>query len=433
MVALDFHGDQSLRRELREEEEFVLSRGREHEARIANELGWPEPEYRTGDFAAGAEQTLTLLRRKVVGVSQGVLCEGELLGIPDLLRRESGASELGEHHYVVGDIKSSARVRGDQLLQVSFYSRMLARLQGLQPEYGFLIMKDGREERFDLEDYAPVLEDLLQRVADLRTDASAARPFHSRACDTCRWSEVCGPELVAKEDLSLISGMTAGIRQTLEAAGLDRCPALAEASVEGLARTTRLEVALVRRLKAAAQTYLAAKPRLERRSKLESLAGAGILHFLTDPYEDRVLFMGLLLDKEGNPEIHTRCPQSREEERQAFEEMVGRVPGRTRLLHYGTAIPRWWETQTHRRTSSLSLEKRMLDLARQLRGAAIYPAPIFGLAEHVRFGLDRDPHRSGRASASALYAGGDQGQEWLLNKGRSDLLDLLALKAEFLR
>ena len=74
----------------------------------------------------------------------------------------------------------------------------------------------------------------------------------------------------------------------------------------------------------------------------------------------------------------------------------------------------------------------MIDLARLLRGAAIYPAPIFGLAEHVRFGLDRDPHRLGRADAAALSGQGSAGHEWLMNKGRGDLEDMMALKEQLL-
>ena len=60
-VALDLHEDRSRRRRLRDDEEFVLRRGREHEARVVAGLGWPEPEYDRGDFATGAAATAAML------------------------------------------------------------------------------------------------------------------------------------------------------------------------------------------------------------------------------------------------------------------------------------------------------------------------------------------------------------------------------------
>ena len=115
-VALDLSEDRSLRRPLRDDEEMVLARGREHEARIVAELDWPEPEYPPRDFEAGAAATRALLADGVPGVLQGVLLGSDRLGIPDLLRREEGPSAFGDWHYVVGDVKSSSRARGDQVL-----------------------------------------------------------------------------------------------------------------------------------------------------------------------------------------------------------------------------------------------------------------------------------------------------------------------------
>lgn len=127
-VALEFHGDSSLRRALRDDEEFMLARGRAHEAEYVARLGWPEPAYQRGDFVAGAAATRALLASGAEGVLQGVLVElvdgrPDLVGIPDLLRRADGASAFGDFHYEVGDVKSSSRPRGDQILQLSLCTR----------------------------------------------------------------------------------------------------------------------------------------------------------------------------------------------------------------------------------------------------------------------------------------------------------------------
>src|SRR5690606_1033748 len=95
-VALDLHGDRALRRPLREEEELVLQRGRDHAERIVATLGYATPRHPERDFEAGAAATRELLGQGVQGVLQGVLRNptDRRLGIADLLRREDGASEL---------------------------------------------------------------------------------------------------------------------------------------------------------------------------------------------------------------------------------------------------------------------------------------------------------------------------------------------------
>ncbi|HLU40408.1 MAG TPA: TM0106 family RecB-like putative nuclease, partial [Planctomycetota bacterium] len=218
---LDLHEDRSRRRALREAEELSRQRGRELEALRTAGLGYAEPSYERDDYGAGAAQTLALLRQGVAGVTQGVLADGGFLGIPDLLRREPGASALGDFHYVVGDVKSSAGARADQALQVAFYARLLEKVQGRPPSYGFLWLKDGREQRLPLADLQPVLDDVLERIAELaaaRADARRERPFFQAGCRRCHWSDLCLAELRAREDLSLLAGMTRGLRATLEAA-----------------------------------------------------------------------------------------------------------------------------------------------------------------------------------------------------------------------
>ena len=142
-MALDFHGDRELKRRTPTEvEEFVLRRGRDLEDRMTADMGWPTPSFPERDFEAGATATLELLRDGCAMACCRVSCSKRSgWAIPDLLRREDGDSDLGGHHYVVGDIKSSAAARGDQILQVMFYSRLLrASCKGRAPDYAYLVL-----------------------------------------------------------------------------------------------------------------------------------------------------------------------------------------------------------------------------------------------------------------------------------------------------
>ena len=428
-VALDLHEDRSSRRALTEVEEFVRRRGMDWESRFTADLGYSEPEFPRGDFAAGAEQTVRFLREGVPGVCQGVLLEENRLGIPDLLRREVGESKLGEFHYVVGDIKSSGRPRSDQVLQVAFYSDILASVQGRDPGYGYLILKDGREERFELRDFAAALAQVEGRARALGTDPSGSRPFLGPSCSRCHWSERCLPQLERADDLSLVQGMTPGLRTTLERSGVVDCGGLLSMAVESVSRRSHLEPTLLRRLVAGAKAHAAGRPLPQKRSRQLEVGSAAVLHCLSDPFADRMLFFGVQYPAEPGGESWSVCPPDRKSELSEFTSLLDRLPKRTPLLHYGETLPRWFSDAARDFSGRPKVEARFIDLARRLRGASVFPGPVFGFAQHVEHGLGTDPHREGEADAAGMWAQRPEGREWLAHKGRSDLGDLCRLVA----
>ncbi len=429
-VALDLVGDRDLKRELLPHEEFVLKRGRDHEDVIVEELGWPEPEFERGDWAQGAARTAEMLREGIEGVSQGILLGDDRLGIPDLLRREPGASDLGDFHYVVGDIKSSAAPRSDQILQVVFYSGMLAELQGREPDYGYLVLKDGREERFEIADYAPAMRQVERELDAIRSAPDDVRPFFGMACESCSWSDVCVPTLQDQDDLSLLPGVTPALRSTLESADVRTCTALASSDVAQVASASRLEPALVQRLQTSARARSDRTTLWAERSATPR-EDAALLHVLTDAFADRVLYFGVLHPADEDGEIRDAVPATRDDEWSAFQEVLHAVPRGARILHYGRSLPKWFEEHAHGREQTLAIESRFVDLALLFRGAVTLPGPAFTMSDYVSLVLDRDPHRTGHVGESAMRAIA-RDDDWLREKGRSDLRDLAALRARIL-
>ncbi len=442
-VALDLHEDRSKRREITELEEFVRRRGRDWEAEFVADLDYQEPSFERGDFAGGAAQTLAFLREGVSGVTQAVLLEEPRLGIPDLLRREDGESELGSFHYVVGDIKSSGRPRSDQLLQVAFYSRMLARLQGRDPDYGYLILKTGVEERFCLADYDAAIEEVEERVLQLAADPAVSQPFFNRGCHKCHWSQRCVPGLREADDLSLLQGMTRGVRTTLQQRGFTTCASLQSMLVDSESQATHLEPALLRRIKQSALARAAGRPIRQVAAPLEELADAAVIHHLYDAFSERLLWVGVLHPAGSTGQVFDQCPTGAVDELACFEQVIARLPRRALILHYGEALPRWYANAvvvegdrppgidrvvgSDSAGIAVATEARFVDLARRARGVAIYQGPVFGSAQHIEYLLGLDPHREGEADAAALWADRPEGEAWLRNKGRSDLADLSAL------
>jgi predicted RecB family nuclease len=432
LAELDLHLDRRERRAPTPWEEFAARRGREFEARFVAPLGARQPVYPERDFAAGAAATLDLLHGGVPLVHQAVLQRDNRLGLPDLLRRVDGRSELGDHHYEVVDVKTSARARSDQILQVAFYSCLLGDVQGRRPEHGALVLKDGSEDRFVLADYLAVVAEVEQELHLLRQGGDRARPFLQAGCETCHWNHRCLPELEAASDLSLVQGMSRGARAILESVGCRTVEDLATFRAEGARARGNLDATLLRRLRRGAHARLLGKPLPEPRPRTKPLDGAAIVHLLADPYADRVLAFASLWPARPDGTVVYALPRDRADEWPAFRGLLAQVPEAAELLHFGEALPRWYDEQAHAHEAALGCAVRFLDLARRLHGAAVYPGPVFGLAGYVRHGLQRDPWRAGHPGAAAMWLAEPGGEERLRQKLRTDLLDLAELKAAFL-
>jgi len=432
LAALDLHCKHSERRAPTEWEEFAAQRGRDFEAAYVRQLGAVAPAYPERDFEAGAAATLALLRGGSALVHQGVLSAGDRLGLPDLLRKLPGDSAFGAHHYEVVDVKTSGRTRSDQILQVCFYSQLLGEVQQRAPEHGAIVLKDGREERFAVADYAAAADEVVAALRQLRDDPGAARPFLQAGCAGCYHDQRCLGELGKAQDLSLVQGMSHGARAILEGLGCRTVVDLATFHPEHARQRGNLDPTLVRRLRRGAQAHLLGKPIVEERPRTERLEPAAILHLLADPYAGRVLAMGALFPATEAGRFEWRRPQQAGDEWQALRELVAGLPPRSALLHFGEALPRWYEEQAFAREADPALEVRFVDLQKRLRAAAVYPRPVFGLADFVSSGLGRDPLRAGHAGAAALWLGLPDADARLEQKLRTDLLDLAALKAQIL-
>ena len=330
------------------------------------------------------------------------------------------------------DVKTSGKSRGDQILQVVFYSQLLAEVQGRRPEHGALILKDRREERFLIADYDAACDEVVGHLRRLRDDPGAARPFFQLGCGSCYHDERCLPTMRSDGDLSLVQGMSHGARSILETSGCRSIEQLATFRPDDARARGNLDATLVRRLRRAAQVHLLGQPVVVQRPRTEQLDRGALVHLLTDPFADRVLAIGVLFPASADGEFSFALPRSADEEWTALEQLVADLPRRTPLLHFGSALPRFCEEQVFARDADPAIEARFVDLQKRLRTAAIYPEPVWLLADFVRHGLGRDPLRAGHAGAVAMWLDLPDADERLEHKLRTDLLDLAALKAEIL-
>ncbi len=432
LAALDLHLPRSERRPPHPWEEFAAQRGRDFEARYVQQLPIVAPQYPERDFEAGATATRELLTAGAPWIHQGVLMDDDRLGLPDLLRRLEGSSALGDHHYEVLDVKSSGRSRGEQILQVVFYTSLLAVVQQRMPTHGALILKDGREERFLLADYQAAFDQVQAGLRRLRGDLAASRPFLQPGCQGCYHDRRCLAAMEATSDLSLVAGMSHGARAILETAGCKTIGDLATFHAEGARARGNLDAALLRRLRRAAQAFLLGKPIVEARPRAERFGNAALVHMLTDPFADRVLAFGVLHPATAAGTFTFALPAAAADEWGALKQLLATLPRGVPLLHYGEALPRWCEVHAFAREADPTFEARFVDIGKRLKAAATWPRAVFGLGDLVHFGLGVDPLRAGHAGAAAMWTTLPDAAARLQAKLHSDLVDLAALHAAIL-
>src|SRR4051812_46502452 len=187
--------------------DLVRQRGDEHETEqlaklVATahgehvDLTMREPVFTREGLEALADEALDAMRRGVALISQGVLFDGRWQGRVDVLRRVPIASDLGAHSYEVIDMKLARQIKPHVVHQLSLYSGLLARAQGLQPPVAYLILGDGSMEPVELTRYGALHRHVVRRVeAVASAPAVATYPEPVSHCGICRLQGECRARL----------------------------------------------------------------------------------------------------------------------------------------------------------------------------------------------------------------------------------------------
>ncbi len=238
-TALDMQVAQGLREKPHYSDPFVkmlVERGLAHEKEYVESIeaggdevidlgGLPRPE--------AAERCLEAMRKGQPAIAQGVLRDGEWLGLPDVLRRVETPSVFGSWSYEVYDTKLARETRGTAILQLSLYSDLLAGLQGASPERFHVVTPNPVDpvQSFRFSDFAAfyrfVRKGLKGAVAqDPAALALAHYPEPVDYCGVCRWWSHCDKRRRDDDHLSLVAGLTRLHTRELEAQGITTLEAL---------------------------------------------------------------------------------------------------------------------------------------------------------------------------------------------------------------
>jgi len=225
-VTMDLFGDLSKQDESNPFVELLWEKGSMFEKEVIEGLQIPFLDL---SMYAGEESerlTLEAMGRGESLIYSGRIQDGNLLGIPDLLRNEAGG-------YVVGDIKSGAGEEGPEDLskpkkhyavQLALYTDILERKGLSGGRRGFIWDINSNEVTYDLmksygnrnpktlwQDY----EECLYKAISILEQGNQTVPAFSSVCKLCHWYSVCTKRLADEWDLTLIPELGRSKRDTM--------------------------------------------------------------------------------------------------------------------------------------------------------------------------------------------------------------------------
>lgn len=217
---------------------LIARKGEEHERHYLERL--TELQGDVVVFERPAEHTVAALReaeaRTVRAMEQGAryiyqatFFDGTFMGHADFLRRRETKSARWEWSYEVIDTKLALHPKPYFLVQLCNYSEHLQRVQGTEPEYGYIVLGSGEHARFRLADYGAYYRRLKRSFMQSVQTGADSYPLECAHCAICPWNAQCAKRRDDDDHLSLVAGIRRDQIAKLEKAGIRTLSQLAAA------------------------------------------------------------------------------------------------------------------------------------------------------------------------------------------------------------
>lgn len=183
--------------------ELLSRKGDEHEARCLQAykdegrsvVEIPQPA--DGSLAAllaVVDQTNQAVRDGPDVIFQATFLQDGMRGHADFLIRVDTPSALGEHSYEVVDAKLARRAKPYVLVQLCFYSELLAAIQGCPPKNIHVILGSGEQHSFRLAEFSAYFRHVRDGfLAEIGTagERPGTYPIPVEHCSICRYRTNC--------------------------------------------------------------------------------------------------------------------------------------------------------------------------------------------------------------------------------------------------
>lgn len=313
-----------------------------------------------------ASETLSAMKKGIPVVVQGALSHEGWVGRADILRRVKSPSALGDWSYEAIDTKLARETRAGAVLQLCVYSDLLSKVQGLAPEYMYVVApwSDFEPQPYRFADYAAyfrkVKGGLLESLGGEAAKETYPDPIEH--CDICRWRESCDKHRRDDDHLCLVAGISKLQINELKQRGIVTVQNLADMPLPLTWKPDRGSADTYCRVREQARIQVEARETGEARyellpvengfglTRLPEPTGGDIFFDLEgDPFVGEhgleYLFGYVFSDEKSQPTYRHEWAFTRAAEKQAFENFVDfviarweRYPG-LHIYHYAPYEP----------------------------------------------------------------------------------------------
>ncbi len=353
---------------------LIQEKGDLHEAQYLAELRAsglrvveiPKDDLRMPDQLRAAQATTAAAMRDGADVIfQATFFDGRWRGHADFLfkRPDRPSPVLGSWSYDIADTKLARSVKGGAILQMCVYADLLAAVQGIAPEWLYVITGDGVRHPHRTDDFSAYFRYVRarfdQRVTSGLAGAEAGTyPDPVDHCRVCTWYPDCIDRRRADDHLSIVAGMRRLDTERLTEAGIPTLAGLAVLEptrpIDGIASPQLTRIREQARLQLQYRTTRVLAAELIAPDPADPGRGLGLLptpspwdiffDIEADPWATEVgleYLLGVVEEVDGEPVYRTFWAMTQEEEKVAFERFIAFLMDRLdahpemHVYHYG--------------------------------------------------------------------------------------------------
>jgi uncharacterized protein len=183
-------------------------------------------------------RTIDAMRSGADVIVQGRLINELWGGFTDFLLKVQRPSMLGDWSYEIADTKLSTTTKATAVLQLCLYTELVTKIQGIQPEFMYVIKPDSKNDNdpFDVDqlrvdDYMAYYRMAKQSFeAKLASEPdSDSKPEPCNHCQICNWWPTCDKAWRDADHLAFIAGISKSQRVELVEQGITSLTQFAEA------------------------------------------------------------------------------------------------------------------------------------------------------------------------------------------------------------
>jgi len=204
LVKLGLAHEQKYLRYLTEEQNLQVTR-------IAQGTSWED----------AAAETVAAIRNGAQVIYQAAFRSQQWQGRADFLIRVEKPSERDSWSYEVVETKLARSTKARAIIQLSFYSDLLSRIQGVMPDHMHVVLGNGADpETFSVHRYLAYFRKVKREFENANQVQAETYPEPVDHCRVCGWFSICDDRWQADDHLSLVAGISRNQRKRLVACGV---------------------------------------------------------------------------------------------------------------------------------------------------------------------------------------------------------------------